>query len=173
MNSSKLCSLFLGLILISQSPLVAKAKSHDDLISEICNSSSDKKTCTDILESNSKAAKAKNYEQMSKVVLEMAYDKAAEGQNFLKSLAQSTNCPTLTECAHFDYDTAVLSFKSALGELEEDPQTANYDAKVAGDGPAQCDRGMANAQVVNADVTALNREISLYSEIAFLATNNL
>ncbi|XP_004496447.1 uncharacterized protein [Cicer arietinum] len=171
MNSSTICSLFLGLILISQS---ANAKGHGGgLVVTICKGATDRAACENILGSNSEISHAKSFSQLSKEVLEFAYNQAVEGQNFLKGLAQANNCPALTQCAHFDYDGAVMSFKSALAELTEDPQTANYDAKVAGDGPSQCDRGLASAQIVNPEVTALNRQILLLSEFAFLATSQL
>lgn len=177
MNSPTIGSMFLGLLLISQYPFAANARAHiglqSSLISIVCSSSSNKAECNAILGSSPLAAQAKNYRQLSKVVLEMAYNKAAAGQAFLKKLAATTKIPALTRCANFDYDGVVMSFKSSLGELKEDPQTANYDAKVASDGTAQCDRGMVAEHVVNPQVTALNSQINFYSELAFLVTNNL
>ncbi|KAL5069699.1 hypothetical protein RYX36_020586 [Vicia faba] len=176
MNSSTIGFVFLGLILISQYPFAANARSHglqSDLISIVCSASTNKAECNNILGSIPEAAQAKSTRQLAKVVLEAAYDKAAEGQSFLKGLAAATNSPAFAQCANFDYDGVVMSFKSSLGELKEDPETANYDAKVASDGTAQCDRGMAAEHIVNPQVTALNRQIAFYSELAFLVTNYL
>ncbi|KAL5069700.1 hypothetical protein RYX36_020587 [Vicia faba] len=177
MNSSTICSVFLGLILISQYPFAANARSHKlshgSLISVVCSTSTDKAECNNILGSIPQAAQVKNYRELAKVVLEMAIGKASEGQTFLKGLAAATKSPAFTRCANFDYDGVVMSFKSSLGELKKDPQTANYDAKVASDGTAQCDRGMAAEHIVNPQVTALNRQIAFYSELAFLVTNYL
>ncbi|CAK8573371.1 unnamed protein product [Lathyrus sativus] len=176
MNSSTVCYVFLGLILISQCPFAANARSsglQGSLVSIVCSTSSNMAECNNILGSNPHAAQAKSYRDLAKVVLQMAYEKASAGQTFLKGLAATNNCPALTRCANFDYDGVVMSFKSALGELKEDSQTANYDAKVASDGTAQCDRGMAAGHVVNPQVTELNRQITFYSELAFLVTNYL
>ncbi|KAI5400124.1 hypothetical protein KIW84_065161 [Lathyrus oleraceus] len=176
MNSSTFCSVFLGLILISQYPFAANARSHGlkgSLITIVCGASSNMAECNKILGSNPHAAEVKSYRELAKVVLEMALEKASAGQSFLKGLAAETKSPALTQCANFDYDGVVMSFKSSLGELKKDPQTANYDAKVASDGPAQCDRGMAAGHVVNPEVTALNSLIAFYSELAFLVTNYL
>ncbi|CAK8573367.1 unnamed protein product [Lathyrus sativus] len=177
MKTSTICAVFLGLILISQYPFAANARPsvglHSGLISTVCSASSNKAQCDDILGSNPHAAHANSFGQLAKAVLQMAYEKASAGQTFLKGLAAATNCPALTQCANFDYDGAVMSFRSSLEELKEDPQTANYDAKVASDGPAQCDRGMVAGHVVNPQVTELNRQITFYSELAFLVTNNL
>ncbi|CAK8573369.1 unnamed protein product [Lathyrus sativus] len=176
MNSSTICSVFLGLILISQCPFAAYARSsglQGSLISTVCSTSSNMEECNNILRSNPHATQVKSYRDLAKIILQMAYDKASAGQTFLKGLAAKNNCPALTQCANFDYDGVVMSFKSALGELKEDAQTANYDAKVASDGTAQCERGMVAGHVVNPQVTKLNRQITFYSELAFLVTNYL
>ncbi|RYQ98550.1 hypothetical protein Ahy_B07g086289 isoform A [Arachis hypogaea] len=60
---------------------------------------------------------------------------------------------------------------SALGEIKEDPMTANYDAKVTSDGPDTCNKGMANEKIVNPAITELSKEIRLLSGIAFATTN--
>ncbi|XP_058740791.1 uncharacterized protein LOC131655699 [Vicia villosa] len=174
MNSSTICSVFLGLILISQYPLAANARSiRGTLISIVCRESSNKAECNNILKSIPQATHVKNFHGLAKAVLEMAIYKAAAGQSFLKTLAASTNSPALTKCANNDYDNVVMSFKSSLGELEEDYGTSSYDAKIAGDGSDQCESAMVAANDVNPQVTALNHQISFYSELAFLVTRNL
>ncbi|KAJ1424980.1 Pla a 1-like [Sesbania bispinosa] len=133
----------------------------------------DQVSCMNILKSNPKFMHAKNIRQLTAAFLEMAINKGIEGQNFLKGLAQTTNSPAITQCANFDYDGVVGSFRSALGELKEDPLTASYDAKVAGDGPETCDRGLASEHIVNPQIIALNKQILLLSKIAFLLTDKL
>ncbi|XP_061345115.1 uncharacterized protein LOC133290972 [Gastrolobium bilobum] len=175
MNASALCSLLLTLclILISHSPLQANAKGQR-VCGQVCKEAlEDRAMCMTILRSDPRILRSKNYVQLSKMVLQLALNKGIEGQNFLKQLALTNISPAIEQCANFDYDGVVESFKSALGELEDDPQTANYDAKVAGDGPDTCERGLAAAHIVNPAISALNREILLLSKIAFLATNKL
>ncbi|CAJ2629845.1 unnamed protein product [Trifolium pratense] len=103
----------------------------------------------------------------------MAINKAVVGQNFLKGLAATTKSPALTRCANFDYDGVVGSFKSALGEIKEDAETASYDAAVSIDGPTTCDRELEAEHFVNPQVTALNRQIFLVCQMARYATDKL
>ncbi|AES62322.1 uncharacterized protein [Medicago truncatula] len=178
MNSSTICSLFLGLILISQSPFAANARvlglggggGRGPLVSLLCAASSNKVECNKVL-SSPQITQAKNYKQLSKAVIEMALKKAVEGQAFLKGLAQKN--PKLETCAGFAYDGVVGSFKSCLGEITEDPQTASYDCGVVGDGPTQCDRIMADAHIVNPAITALNKQILFLSSLASRAVDKL
>jgi len=176
MNSSTICSLFLGLILISQSPFAANARhlglggGGGPLVSLLCATSSNKVECNKVL-SSPQIAEAKNNIQLSKAVLEMAIKKAVEGQAFLKGLAQKN--PKLETCAGFAYDGVIGSFRSCLGEITEDPQTASYDCGVVADGPVQCDRIMADQHIVNPAVTALNKQILFLGSLASRAVDNL
>lgn len=183
MNSSTLCSLALCSILISHSLLLANAIAHGhreprgnspDLISQICKETlQDQSNCTDILREDPKIVQAKNFFEFSKAVLELALRKGINGQNFFKGLAQKIGAPALVECANSDYNDVVGSFGSALDELKEDHLSANYDAKVAGDGSKNCERALAIAHIVNPTISTLNYQISLLSDIAYLATNRL
>jgi len=176
MNSSTICSMFLGLILISQSPFAANARllglvgGGGPLVSLICAASSNKVECSNVL-SSPQIAQAKDNKQLSIAVVEIAIKKSVEGQAFLKGLAQKN--PKLETCAGFAYDGVVGSFKSCLGEITEDPQTASYDCKVAVDGPTQCDRVMADEHIVNPAITALNKQIAFLSELASKAVDKL
>ena len=181
MNFSKLSFLLftLGLILIiSHAADAANSKSSSGgskLIDEVCNAAmeEDRASCLQVLRSDPKISSAKNYLQLSQYILELALQKGIQGQNFLKEIAKTNKSPAIQQCAGFDYDGVVGSFSSALGELKEDPETANYDAKVAGDGPETCERGLADEHIVNPSISSLNKNIKLLSTIAFLATNHL
>ncbi|XP_020208552.1 uncharacterized protein LOC109793497, partial [Cajanus cajan] len=106
-------------------------------------------------------------------VLELSLNKGIAGQNFPKELTKKNNASAIANCATIHYDEVVGSFKSALAELKEDPDTANYDAKVAGDGAVSCQQALDDAHIVNPDINALNNQISLLNHISFLATNHL
>ena len=71
------------------------------------------------------------------------------------------------------YDGAVSSFKSALMELKVDPLTANYDAKVAGDGAVYCSGLMDSAGIKDSAMSDGNFFTSSFSNIAFVITNYL
>ncbi|KAK7343748.1 hypothetical protein VNO77_12757 [Canavalia gladiata] len=168
----------LGLILISHSPLAVNAKGQYglglDMRIQVCRQSMpDIINCMSILRSDPKILNAENYLELSQAILELALKKGIEGQNFLKELVQINDVPAIKECANLHYDGVIGSFRSALKELKEDPDTANSDAKVAGDGPDACDRALASAHIVNPDIAALNRQIKLLSNTAFQAINKL
>ncbi|XP_020232125.1 uncharacterized protein LOC109812549 [Cajanus cajan] len=178
MNSSAACFLLvtLGLVLISQFPVATHARGHhDSLVGEICMQTLENKdNCMQLLKAaDPSIVHAKDFSELSKAVLTLALNKGTEGQAFLKELAKVQNSPAITECANFFYDGVVGSFRSALGEFKEDPQTANYDSKVAIDGPDGCNRALASEKIYNPAIDALNKEIMLLSTIAFQATNKL
>ncbi|KAK7343749.1 hypothetical protein VNO77_12760 [Canavalia gladiata] len=168
----------LSLILISHSPLGVNAKDQSSSAMEmriqVCRQNMpDIMNCMNILRSDPKILKAESYLELSQAILELALKKGIEGQNFLKELVQTNDVPVIKECANLHYDGVIGSFRSALKELKEDPDTANSDAKVAGDGPDACDRALASAHIVNPDIAALNRQIKLLSNTAFQAINKL
>ncbi|KAL1308844.1 hypothetical protein AAHE18_17G134200 [Arachis hypogaea] len=139
---------------------------------QICHTiATERAKCMDIMKSNPKMLSAKNIVQLSQAILELGMNKGKEGQKFLTELAKKSKSLALQQCTGFDYDSIVGSFKSALGEIKEDPMTANYDAKVTSDGPDTCNKGMANEKIVNPAITELSKEIRLLSGIAFATTN--
>ncbi|ESW15557.1 hypothetical protein PHAVU_007G082100 [Phaseolus vulgaris] len=173
MNSSALCSLVVALclVMVSYSPMAANAKGEQGLAESLCMESlENREECLVLLkQAGPKIAKAKTFDDLAQATLEWALAKGRDGQAFLKGLAKIDNNPAIVQCANFDYDGVVASFKSALEGFKDDPQTASYDAKVASDGPAGCDRGLASANVNNPAITALNRQIFFLSDMAFKA----
>ncbi|AES62323.1 putative pectinesterase inhibitor domain-containing protein [Medicago truncatula] len=178
MNSSTICSLFLGLILISQSPFAANATllglggGGGPLVSLICAASSNKVECNKVL-SSPQITQAKNYKQLSKAITEIAMKKAVEGQAFLKGLAQKSKSEGLNICADSCYSSVVRDFKSCLDFIDGDPDTLSYDCKVAVDEPTRCDSAMAANHIVNPAVTALNRQILFLCELIFKTIDKL
>ncbi|CAL0300682.1 unnamed protein product [Lupinus luteus] len=151
-----------------------KDKGGKNLIEGICEETlEDKANCMRAVGSDANVLKAKNSIQLAKAILQIALNKGMEGQSLLKGLAASANSPDLVQCANFDYDEVVLSFRSALGELKKDAQTASYDASVAVDGPVTCNRRLTGAGIVNPAISSLNAEIMLLSKIAARATDHL
>lgn len=169
MNSSTIFSLFLGFILVSQSPITTNAGRHIGkgraLVLVFCAASPDKVECNKIL-SSPQILQCKNYEQFSKAVVEIAHKKAAEGQAFLKGIAQKANSPALTLCAGSAYDSTVRDFKGCLAEITVDHISASYDCAVAVDGLAQCERALAKEHIVNPAITALNSQIGFLCQLA-------
>ncbi|KAL5138552.1 hypothetical protein HKD37_10G028702 [Glycine soja] len=180
MNSSTPCSLLFTLcliLIISQSPLPTNARAHGHyMIGQICKQltrQDDKIKCPIILRANPKILRAKNYLEFSSAVLELGMHKGIEGQKFLKGLVKAKSSPAIAECANFCYDAVVNGFKGAMNELKDDPMTANYDAGVVSDGPATCERALADEHIVDPAISALNNRIMLLSAIASYAIDKL
>ncbi|KAE9592521.1 hypothetical protein Lal_00028501 [Lupinus albus] len=172
MNTSFLFTL--SLVLTSYAILPASSSSlFEQLCIKVKETGSDERQCLHILNVHPKLGSAKNYNELSKNILQLALKKSIEAQNFLKEVIKTNPSAALRECATIDYDGVVASFRSSLSELKEDTETANYDAKVGGDGPTTCDRALAAEKINNPAIAALNKDILLLSNIAFLATDML
>ncbi|KAK2404368.1 hypothetical protein P8452_10124 [Trifolium repens] len=122
--------------------------------------------------SNPEAVKAKNYKQLSKTILTMAINKTIEGQNFIKGLAATTKSRALSRCANFSYDNLVGDFKQTLGEITTEPykivsyalESVEYDVE-------SCNSDIVAEHIVNPQVTALNKEMLLFGQMAYYATD--
>ncbi|KAE9617444.1 hypothetical protein Lal_00035036 [Lupinus albus] len=144
------------------------------LYEELCKASGpDNTRCLQLLKSDPKIVSAKNYNELSKTILQFGVKKGIAGQNYMKEVMKTNPSSAIKQCATVLYDGVVGSFKSSLGELEVDPMTANYDAKVAGDGPTTCDRALAAEKINNPKIAAINSDILLISKLAYLATDKL
>ncbi|KAI5391007.1 hypothetical protein KIW84_076030 [Lathyrus oleraceus] len=174
MNPSRCLSLFLTISLIFNSHAIIP-KSNSNLYKNVCkDAGKDNQRCLKLLSPNPKITSAKDYLTLSKLFLEMAIEKATKGQDYLKTLIKEfPSSHAIKNCATSDYDGLVMSFRSSLGELVVDPISANYDARVAGDGPQACDRELANEKIVNPSVSKMNNEMTFLSDVAYLATNYL
>ncbi|XP_004489730.1 uncharacterized protein [Cicer arietinum] len=170
MNPSKLSSLLLTLSLI----IIFSQTSNAKLFEDVCKATAeDNDRCLQILKSEPKIVSANSDIALCKLILQFALKKGEEAQNYLKEMMKTNPSPAIKECATIHYDEVVGSFKSSLGELKEDELTANYDAKVAGDGPTTCETALASENINIPKISDLNKEILLLSKIAFLATNKL
>ncbi|KAJ1440358.1 Pectinesterase inhibitor domain [Sesbania bispinosa] len=147
MNPSSLLSFLLftlSLIVVSHAAS-SPPPSGTKLYQVVCNDAgNDKDRCLKLLEAYPQITTAKDYVKLCTFILKVAIKKGTQGQNYLKKLMKKNpSSNAIKECATNDYDGLVGSFKSSLSELVEDPLTANYDAKVAGDGPVTCERALA------------------------------
>lgn len=153
--------------------LMAITHCHADMISEVCKDTTDNAACLNYLKGDPKTSSAKDFKELSKFTLELAIRKTSESQNWIKDLLKTKEDPSIKICGFEAYDEVVGSFKSSIRELDEDPQTANYDAKVAGDGAEQCQNVLEQAGIQNPEITARNKDAMLLSDIAFEVTNRI
>ncbi|KAK2412328.1 hypothetical protein QL285_047531 [Trifolium repens] len=105
----------------------------------------------------------------------MAVEKSTKAQNYLKNLVNRyPSSKALKECSTYCYNACVHSFKVSLVALEEDRETASYDASVAGDEPNRCDSLLAGEKIVNdSSISSLNDEMQFLSHVAVLIMAHL
>ncbi|XP_073225780.1 uncharacterized protein [Cicer arietinum] len=174
MNPSTCISFFFTIILILNISHAISPNSGSKLYENVCNKAKDNERCLKLLESNTQITLAKDYLTICKLFLEMALEKSKNAQNILKTfMIQNPSSLAIKQCATDDYNGLITSFKSSLDELVDDPLSANYDAKVAGDGPQACDRALANEKIVNPSISTINDEMTFLSVVGYLATSYL
>jgi hypothetical protein len=174
MNPSTCLSILLTVSLFFNSHSVP-LKSNSKLYQNICqDAGNDNERCLKLLEANPLIISAKNYLTLNILFLSMAIEKATKGQDYLKTLIKEYPfSQAIKQCSNDDYNALVSSFRISLSELVDDPILANYDAKVAGDGPQACDQALAKEKIVNHYVSTMNNEMKFLSYVAYLATNYL
>ncbi|CAL0333346.1 unnamed protein product [Lupinus luteus] len=173
MNSSKVSYLLpiLFMILISHSPTPASSQS---LYESVCKETGqDAGLCLQLLKANPQIPSAKNYRDLTKFILDLGITKGTQGQNVLLNLLKTNPSPAIRQCATFDYDGTIGSLKSAIRELPVDLQTAQYDARVAGDGPTNCATAITAAKINNPTIVDINKMTSLLCKVAFLAIEHV
>ncbi|KAK7308496.1 hypothetical protein VNO77_42104 [Canavalia gladiata] len=154
--STQLSLLFtLSLILISHAgrlPASSPASASTKLYQTVCkdavkvNDGTDR--CLKLLEADPKITSAKNFVELCSLVLKLAIDRSTKAQDyFIQESKKNPSSEAIKGCATNHYKNTVTSFSSALKELAESPDTANYDAKVAGDGPVNCNQALTNEKV--------------------------
>ncbi|KAK7281169.1 hypothetical protein RIF29_08912 [Crotalaria pallida] len=168
MKSSKVsCLLFtLSMMLIFQ---CSKPALGESLYESVCKETKNP-SCFPLLKGDPRIPSAKDYLEISRFILEFGVKKGREGQAYLQGIAKKYPTELIKLCANNFYSSTILSFQSAILELKEDFLTANYDAKVAGDGPAYCAERLKE---INIEEPLINQEVALISQAAFFATNHL
>ncbi|KAK7308490.1 hypothetical protein VNO77_42097 [Canavalia gladiata] len=179
--STQLSLLFtLSLIFISHAgglPVSSPASGSTKLYPIVCKDIHENngiRRCLKLLEAYPKITSAKNILELCRHVLEMAIDRSKEAQNyFIQEMKKNPSSKAIKDCATQRYSGTVGSFESALDELTQSPDTANYDVKVAGDGPVECNSILTAEKVVNPPLYRLNNVIDFISLVAFHATDHL
>ncbi|KAK7281165.1 hypothetical protein RIF29_08901 [Crotalaria pallida] len=127
-------------------------------------------SCLQLLKADPRIPSAKTYLQLSTFILEFGVKKGKKGKNYMEEVAKTHPTKGIKLCAGNFYDNTIHSFQSAIVELKEDAESASYDAKAAGDGPAYCAQRLAEVKIDN---PLINKEVALISTVAFLAINHL
>ncbi|KAE9599476.1 putative pectinesterase inhibitor domain-containing protein [Lupinus albus] len=173
MNSSKVSFLFtLFMILIFSHSLIPA--SCQSLFESICKETLENEgACIQLMKSDPRIPSATNYVDLTNYILDMAIKKATEGQNYLLDLMKTNPSKAIHQCATIDYNGSISSFKTAKVDLTQDPPTASYDAKIAGDGPANCAEAIKAENINNPTIFDINKTMLLLSDIASFAANKV
>ena len=170
----------LCLILLFQSPSPTKAsRSHvhhrllgvgHDLIDQVCNEVTNYYSlCQKALREDPEIVHAKNFTELSVAILKLGLNRGAEGQIFLRGLANEIHVPAIEDCATIYYDAVIRAFKASLGLMKSDLISANYEAKIAGDGTNYCDQALSAVHIHNPKIFYLNRQITMLGFSAYSA----
>nr|KYP50587.1 hypothetical protein KK1_027644 [Cajanus cajan] len=176
--------LTLFLILVSHSLSLANARIHDHdsllgndsdfIISKICSEIlDDNRNCTIILRTDPGVLRAKTFYEFSKAVLKLALKKGIEGKKYFDEILKRGSSVGLAECGLADYVVAIANLKMALMNLNRDPQSTIHEAKVAANEVKSCEGSLIRTRLPIPQISTLNHDISLLSDIAVLAITNL
>ncbi|GLT32109.1 hypothetical protein SLA2020_067980 [Shorea laevis] len=176
-------AIFLALLIVSPAPAMARAAKHSrllpppssKLVEQVCNGSAitNRRFCLKAL-SNPEAAAATSLNGLTKVILHLAATNAQHTLDIINGMITSgkTTSPAIKSCAG-NYQEVIRSFRMVVGELTEDPMTANYDVKVVGDFIDYCEKALASGNVHVPRISVGNRFVMNYVWMGFQATNNM
>ncbi|KAF3445374.1 hypothetical protein FNV43_RR10550 [Rhamnella rubrinervis] len=140
------------------------------IVDSVCKETISPARCQEALATN---PLPKDLNGLAQATLRLAIANAKNSFDFINKLIAKNNASEpIKQCA-FWYKEVVASFQSALGELEDDISSANYDSKVAGDSAEACEEGLVSKGVQMASISTRNEQVKLFSNIAFVITSRL
>ncbi|KAB2603492.1 hypothetical protein D8674_004497 [Pyrus ussuriensis x Pyrus communis] len=154
--------------LSSPSPANASAQ----LVDVVCQKSINNTQCMEVLHSDPRVKSASTYILLAQVALDLAIGNAKDSQAFINNLLKSDPTEPIKQCAS-SYELVVASFQSAKVEIHEDPLTANYDVKIAGDDAGNCETALRSKGVKYPELSARNHVVLLYSSIGDVITGQI
>ncbi|KAB5529195.1 hypothetical protein DKX38_019276 [Salix brachista] len=166
------------MVLVSRSNA---ANAPSQLIQDICKETAESQGtydgCVGALELDPTADSA-DISKLAEISLRLGISNTTDTQNYIKKLIkdatpESQKTLSVDPLALSSYVAATASFKSALSELSEDPLSANYDSRVAGDDVQECEDELARDKARFPGLATRNNYGKLYSAIAFVVTNHL
>ena len=159
------------LIFLSSSPSPTKASSK--LVDSVCKETETYNTkCQQVLGSDPRTKSVEDPNVLAEICLQFSIANATNSLAFIKKMVQENNTEAIRQC-EASYEAVVASFKSALGELKEDPLTSNYDILIAADNADACENELAKGGGQVPSISARNDGVKLFSRIGFVITNML
>ncbi|KAJ4701074.1 Pectinesterase inhibitor domain containing protein [Melia azedarach] len=152
--------------------------SPSSLVANVCRKTINYAECVPALQLDSRTPSTSDLKALARIALEIAVANTTNSKAFIQELAESKSTkpslkPALRQCV-WAYEGSVASFNSAKSELDEDISSANYDAKVAGDGAVTCETVLNSTEADElTEIKARNYFLSLYSNIGSVITDKL
>ncbi|KAJ0086761.1 uncharacterized protein LOC116146458 [Pistacia vera] len=182
---TQLLSISFFLLLHSPSPATAVPATNNDAPSSLVNKVCQKTTlcsyndCVAALALDPKSSSATDAKALAKIALKLAVSNSTSSEKYIDEMAKnegsSPGLKSALEYCVLQYQSVVLlSFRSALNEVDDDPLTANYDAKFASDGAYYCGEKLKSGGFQSHDVDSIrtrNNYVTIYSDIGFAVTN--
>ncbi|KAH7525091.1 hypothetical protein FEM48_Zijuj06G0188200 [Ziziphus jujuba var. spinosa] len=154
------------LIFLSTSPSPTNATSK--LVDSVCRKTDYSSKCQQLIGSDPRTKDLVDPKKLAKVVLEMGISDAERSYKFINRMLKNNPTEPIKKCLS-SYQDVAATFKSALAEIDEDPETANYDVKIAVDYADDCENELAKGPP-NPEISARNVQVRLYSSIGFVVT---
>ncbi|TXG65425.1 hypothetical protein EZV62_006700 [Acer yangbiense] len=139
-----------------------------NLIDDACNVFKDPRSCISALKQDPKIISAPDFKTLAKNAVRFAISNSTDSKNFIQDMAQKSTEPTLKKAlesclSERGYGYVIRDFKIVLREIDEDPESASYDAMVAQDGAQYCEETLASSGLKVDSVTTRNDYVKLYS----------
>ncbi|XP_044511550.1 cell wall / vacuolar inhibitor of fructosidase 2-like [Mangifera indica] len=177
--------LSISFFLLHQSPLPAitvptlNIEAPSSLVNRVCKMTTicSYKDCIAALALDPRASSTSNPKALAKIALKLVVSNSTNSKKYIEAMAKkqcfSLSLKSALEYCVSQYESVVIpSFKMALKEVDEDPLTANYDAKVASDGANYCEEKLSCEGCHDvASITTRNYYVKIYSDIGFAVTN--
>ncbi|XP_042961369.1 uncharacterized protein LOC122296049 [Carya illinoinensis] len=140
-------------------------------------------SCLEALESDSRTRTTSNLKALAKIALELGLANATSFRRYKLAakchfscsddlLKKNRTSAPLEQCSSW-YDSAVGSFRSALGELDDDVDVASYDVRIAADDANHCEDALASGGFKVPSISIRNDYIKLYSFIGYVIIDKL
>ena len=180
MSSSIASIIFISAILLLSS--TPQAASPPPLIKKVCAGGkliTDVPTCENGLQAEPRVASAKNLYELSIEIIKLGITKSNTTLDHIKTLLKETKTDSngknaLGKCKS-SYDLVIMSFKSALGEVEiKEYETASYDLALGGtDHIRDCEEVVASKVITDKTIILGNQHVKVFALSAYAAVNLL
>ncbi|XP_071724892.1 uncharacterized protein [Rutidosis leptorrhynchoides] len=143
------------------------------LVQTFCGKLTNPNSCLSALQPDPKSATVSSYHDLATITLNLGVSNTTKSKNFLESSKGKYNPNAVDECIKgFTY--AIGTLGTALKEIDDDPESAGYDAAVAKDGADRCVAAFKSANIqVPPEISSRVGYVQLYAYLGNMVTENL